>query len=90
MIQKKQNPNPNRAIPKRELPERDRSSFTVTEQLRRLHPNVKPEHLDLALERMQQFGCPDGENEFEYFGKVLAAVIIDETIGKRGGVCEHH
>ena len=35
------------------------------------------------------FGCPDGENELEYFGKVLAAVIIDETIGKRGGKHEH-
>ena len=57
MTQKKQNPNPNRAVPTQDLPERDRSSFTVTEQLRRLHPNVKPEHFDLALERMQQFGC---------------------------------
>ena len=85
MIQKKQKPNQTRAIPTRDLPERDRSSFTVPEQLRGLHPNVKPEHLDLALERMQQFGCPDGENEIDYFGKVLAAVIIDETIGKRGG-----
>ena len=31
-----------------------------------------------------------GENKIELFGKVLVAVIIDETIGKRGGVCEHH
>ena len=85
MTQKKQTQHITRAIPTRDLPERDRSSFTVTEQLRRLHPNVKPEHFDLALERMQQFGCPSGENELEYFGKVLAAVIIDETIGKRGG-----
>ena len=85
MTQKKQTQHITGAVPKRDLPERDRSSFTVTEQLRRLHPNVKPEHLDLALERMQQFGCPNGENELEYFGKVLAAVIIDEAIGKRGG-----
>ena len=89
MTQKKQTQHITRAIPTRDLPERDRCSFTVTEQLRRLHPNVKPEHLDLALERMQQFGCPDGENEIEYFGKVLAAVIIDEAIGKRGGKHEH-
>ena len=89
MTQKKQKPNQTRAIPTRDLPERDRSSFTATEQLRRLHPNVKPEHLDLALERMQQFGCPDGENEIDYFGKVLAAVIIDEAIGKRGEKHEH-
>ena len=85
MTQKKQTQHITGAIPTRDLPERDRSSFTVPEQLRRLHPNVKPEHFDLALERMQQFGCPDGENEIDYFGKLLAAVIIDETIGKRGG-----
>ena len=51
MTQKKQNQNQIRAIPTRDLPERDRSSFTVPEQLRRLHPNVKPEHFDLALKR---------------------------------------
>ena len=34
-------------------------------------------------------GCLDGKNELEYFGKVLAAVIIDETIGKRGEKHEH-
>ena len=85
MTKQKQTNNETGAVLTRETPEQDRSLITVPEELRRAYPNVKPEHLDLALERMQQFGCPDGENEIDYFGKVLAAVIIDETIGKRGG-----
>ncbi len=89
MTQKKQTQHITGAVLTQEIPEQDRSLIIGKAELCRLHPNVKPEHLDLALERMQQFGCPDGENELEYFGKVLAAVIIDETIGKRGGKHEH-
>ena len=85
MTQKKQTQHITGAVLTQEIPEQDRSLIIGKAELCRLHPNVKPEHLDLALERMQQFGCPDGENELEYFGKVLAAVLIDETIGKRGG-----
>ena len=44
----------------------------------------------MALERFGEYECGKGESNIELFGKVLAAVIIDETIGKRGGVCEHH
>ena len=89
MIQKKQTQHITGAVLTQEIPEQDRSLIIEKTELCRLHPNVKPEHLDLALERMQQFGCPNGENEIDYFGKVLAAVIIDETIGKRGGKHEH-
>ena len=89
MTKQKQSNNETGAVLTQEIPEQDRSLIIGKAELCRLHPNVKPEHLDLALERMQQFGCPDGENELEYFGKVLAAVIIDEAIGKRGGKHEH-
>ena len=44
----------------------------------------------MALKRYEQCERDEDESELELFGKVLAAVIIDETIGKRGGVCEHH
>ena len=44
----------------------------------------------MALERYDQHERDEDESEIELFGKVLAAVIIDETIGKRGGVNEHH
>ena len=37
------------------------------------------------MERFGEYECDEGESEIELFGKVLAAVIIDETIGKRGG-----
>ena len=89
MTQKKQTQHITGAVLTQEIPEQDRSLIIGKAELCRLHPNVKPKHLDLALERMQQFGCPDGENEIDYFGKLLAAVIIDETIGKRGGKHEH-
>ena len=85
MTKQKQSNNETGAVLTREIPEQDRSFIIGKTELCRLHPNVKPEHLDLALERTQQYGCPDGENEIEYFSKILAAVIIDEAIGKRGG-----
>ena len=44
----------------------------------------------MALERYDRCERDEGESEIELFGKVLAAVIINETIGKRGGVNEHH
>jgi hypothetical protein len=39
----------------------------------------------MALERFGEYECDEGESKIELFGKVLAAVIIDESIGKRGG-----
>ena len=80
----------NGAVLNRDFPRRDRSLVMVLEGLRRLYPNAKPEHIEMALERFGDYECDEGESEIELFGKVLAAVIIDETIGKRGGVNEHH
>jgi len=57
----------------------------VSEELKRLYPNAKPEHIEMAMERFSEYECGEGESEIELFGKVLAAVIIDESIGKRGG-----
>ena len=57
----------------------------VPEELKRLYPTAKQEHIEMALERFGEYECDDGESELELFGKVLAAVIIDESIGKRGG-----
>ena len=39
----------------------------------------------MALERYDQHERGEGESKIELFGKVLAAVIIDESIVKRGG-----
>ena len=39
----------------------------------------------MALERYERCKHDEGESKIELFGKVLAAVIIDESIGRRGG-----
>ena len=85
MKRKKQVNNQNRAVLNRDFPRRGRSLIIGAEELRRLFPNAKPEYIEMALERVGTYGCDEGESKIELFGKVLAAVIIDESIGKRGG-----
>lgn len=85
MVRKKQVNNQNGAVLNRDFPRQDRSLIMVPEELRRLYPNAKPEHIEMALERFSDYECGAGESKIELFGKVLAAVIIDESIGKRGG-----
>ena len=84
MVRKKQVNNEKGAVLNRDFPRRDRSLIMVLEELKRLYPNAKPEHIKMALERFGDYECDEGESKIELFGKVLAAVIIDESIGKRG------
>ena len=90
MTRTKQVNNQNGAVLNRDFPMRSRSLIMVPGELKRLYPNAKPEHIEMALERFGEYACDEGESEIELFGKVLAAVIIDESIGKRGGAYEHH
>ena len=85
MARKKQVNSENGAVLNRDFPRRDRSLIMVPEELKRLYPNAKPEHIERALKRFSEYVCGEGESKIELFGKVLAAVIIDESIGKRGG-----
>lgn len=85
MTRTKQVNNENGAVLNRDFPRRGRSLIMVPEELRRLYPNAKPEHIEMALERYVQHERDEDESKIELFGKVLAAVIIDESIGKRGG-----
>ena len=85
MTRTKQVNNQNGAVLNRDFPRLDRSLIMVPEELKRLYPNAKPEHIEMALERFSDYECGEGESKIELFGKVLAAVIIDESIGKRGG-----
>ena len=85
MTRKKQVNNQNRAVLNRDFPRQGRSLIMVPEELRRLYPNTKLEHVEMALKRFSDYECGEGESKIELFGKVLAAVIIDESIGKRGG-----
>ena len=85
MVRTKQVNSENGAVLNRDFPSRDRSLIMVPKELKRLYPNAKPEHIEMALERFGEYECDEGESEIELFGKVLAAVIIDESIVKRGG-----
>ena len=82
MVRKKQVNNENGAVMAREEPSCDRSFVMVSEELRRIYPNVKDEYIQRALEEFGKHKFGDGESVIQAFGKVLAAVIIDETIGK--------
>ena len=85
MVRKKQVNSESGAVLNRDFPKRCHSLIIGTEELRRLYPNAKPEHIEMALERFGDYECGVGESKIELFGNVLAAVIIDESIGKRGG-----
>jgi len=52
MTRKKQVNNENGAVLNRDFPRRDRSLVMVPEELKRLYPNAKPEHIEMVLERM--------------------------------------
>lgn len=88
MTRKKQVNIEKRAVMAREEPSCDRSFVMVPEELKRIYPNVKEEYILKALEKFGKHTFGDGESVIHAFGKVLAAVIIDETIGKRGGTNE--
>ena len=85
MVRKKQVNSKNGAVLNRDFPKRNRSLFIGKEELCRLSPNAKPEHIEMALERFGDYECCEDQSRIELFGKVLAAVIIYESIGKRGG-----
>ena len=85
MTRKKQVNIENGAVLNRDFPRQGRSLIMVPEELKRLYSNAKPEHIEMVLERFSDYKCGEGESKIELFGKVLAAVIIDESIGKRGG-----
>ena len=85
MTRKKQVNNENGAVLNRDFPRQDLSLFIGKEEFCRLYPNAQQEYIETAMERFRDYECSENENKIELFGKVLAAVIIDESIGKRGG-----
>ena len=84
MTRKKQTQHIIGAILTRETPAQDPSLITVLEEQRRAYPNVQPKYMQKALERCREQPCPEDETTIGWFGKILAAVLIDEAIGKRG------
>ena len=51
MVRKKQVNSENGAVLNRDFPRRGRSLIMVPEELRRLYPNAKPEHIEMAFPR---------------------------------------
>ena len=51
MVRPKQANNENGAVLNRDFPRQGRSLIMVSEELRRLYPNAKPEHIEMALPR---------------------------------------
>ena len=52
MTRTKQVNSENRAVLNRDFPRQDRSLIIVPKELKRLYPNAKPEHIEMALERI--------------------------------------
>ena len=89
MTRTKQVNNENGAVLNRDFPRRGRSLVSVPDEVRRLYPNVKVEHLAKALAIYKERRFDDGDSTTDAFGKVLAAVIIDAAVGRRKSD-EHH
>ena len=83
MTRKKQVNTENGAVLNRDFPRRSRSLIIGAEELRRLFPNIKPEHIDLAIKRIGDYRFGDEENEIEVFGKILIVVIIQDALGTK-------
>lgn len=50
---------------------------------KRLYPSVDEKYLERAFERIEKDGCPEGEELMTWFGKLVAAEIIEDVIGIR-------
>ena len=49
---------------------------------KQLYPGVKEEYLERAFEKLKKNGCPADEDLMTWFGKVLAAEIIEDAVGR--------
>ena len=49
---------------------------------KQLYPGVKEECLERAFEKLKKNGCPADEDLMTWFGKLVAAEIIEDAIGR--------
>ena len=47
----------------------------------KLYPGVKEEYLERAFEKLKKNGCPAGEDLMVWFGKLVAAEILEDALG---------
>ena len=49
---------------------------------KQLYPGVDEKYLERACERIEKDGCPEGEDLLTWFGKLVAAEIIEDALGR--------
>ena len=49
---------------------------------KQLYPGVEEKYLERAFEKIKKNGCPPNEDIMTWFGKVLAAEIIEDAVGR--------
>ena len=50
--------------------------------LKQLYPGVDEKYLERAFKRIEKDGCPEGEDLMTWFGKLVAAEIIEDALGR--------
>ena len=49
---------------------------------KQLYPGVDEKYLERAFEKLKENGCPADEDLMTWFGKLVAAEIIEDAIGR--------
>ena len=49
---------------------------------KQLYPGVDEKYLERAFKRIEKDGCPEGEELMTWFGKLVAAEIIEDALGR--------
>ena len=49
---------------------------------KQLYPGVDEKYLERAFERIEKDGCPESEDLMTWFGKLVAATIIEDALGR--------
>ena len=47
---------------------------------KQLYPSVKEEYLERSFEKLKKNGCPAGEDLMTWFGKLVAAEILEDAL----------
>ena len=48
---------------------------------KQLYPGVDEKYLERAFEKLKKNGCPADEDLMTWFGKIVAAEIIEDALG---------
>ena len=54
----------------------------MDKMFKQLYPGVDEKYLERAFKRIEKDGCPEGEDLMTWFGKLVAAEIIEDALGR--------